>query len=53
MRHVKFEDPNEAIYEYGSTKAPLASTHLADMEAFFVIKGEVGLKAPRLCTGVT
>jgi hypothetical protein len=41
------------IFEYGSCKAPLASTHLADMEAFFVVKGEVGLKAPRLCKDVS
>ena len=53
LRHEKYHNANEIIFEYGSKKAPLASIQPCDMEAYFVIKGEVGLKAPRLCKGVS
>ena len=48
MRFSIHDQKGAHIFNYGTTSSSNGSNHLEDMEAFIVIKGRVGVKAPRL-----
>jgi hypothetical protein len=48
MRWVSLPNSrNTNVYTYGSTQTPGNNNKLKEMEAFIVIKGRVGIKAPK------
>jgi len=52
MRFTSYEQPGAHIFNYGTSSGANGSPHIDDMEAFIVIKGRVGVKAPRLVKSV-
>lgn len=53
LRFQQIKGEGSQVYTYGSSAAPHGSTNINDMEAFIVIKGRIGIKAPRLIQSVT
>lgn len=49
LRLQQVDKAGTVIYKYGTTQSYGNTSHLpSDMEAFFIIRGKIGLKAPRL-----
>jgi hypothetical protein len=53
LRFQPISGRGKTVYTYGSMSAAHNSSNPKDMEAFIVVKGRVGIKAPRLVNGVT
>ena len=51
--HTISESKGHCVYTYGSTATPHNTNKLQEMEAYIVIKGRVGIKAPRLVSNVS
>lgn len=53
MELNKFEELGAKVFVYGSTNSLNGGGQINDMEAFIVVKGRIGVKAPKLVEKVS
>lgn len=53
MELNKFEELGAKVFVYGSTNSFHGGGQINDMEAFIVVKGRIGVKAPKLVEKVS